>query len=538
MANVDRKEVINKKGKVVIYYRARVFLGFDENKKMIFQRKTFKVGKDIMSTTPTAQKKEAQKLADEWEAKLKHQRKKEVIRADKILISDVVVEWMNYLKQRAEIGNLAESSVYYYKRDYDRYCSKTFDHLTVEEVTDEVAQDYINSLRYKKKLSVSTTKQCLAAMRSLFNFIVKEKRILPSSPFKDVRIPRENRKKKKEKENNKKKHFDKEQATLFLNVLNAAYEYSADRKITVQIDGTEKEETIHFAPVKFKVKAKWVAFFSTLISCGLRPGEILALRWRCIDFNKKLITVEEAVSRDIDGKIIISETKTPLSERTFYLSHLAEDALLAWKNEQIEYAKNLGTAWKGLPVKQFGDQLIFTGIDGEKQVGEDTAVQMFHSIVDRWNKIVDTEIEKNEDPDFVEALKNQKLPRLTSYGLRHTFATLELDAGASPNVIARKMGHADLTMINQRYAHPLDEAAKKADSTFDKMIKSKKENYEPEELLKIQSLTNFITDKLPCLNIEELEKVKEAISQLSETVPAKTDSEAGTGSENGSDGKE
>src|SRR5690606_32463177 len=45
------------------------------------------------------------------------------------------------------------------------------------------------------------------------------------------------------------------------------------------------------------------------------------------------------------------------------------------------------------------------------------------------------------------------LPRLTAHGLRHTSATLMLDAGVAPKVAAERLGHADPVLFLSVYSH-------------------------------------------------------------------------------------
>ena len=63
------------------------------------------------------------------------------------------------------------------------------------------------------------------------------------------------------------------------------------------------------------------------------------------------------------------------------------------------------------------------------------------------------------------------LPRLTAHGLRHTSATLMLDAGVAPKVAAARLGHADPVLFLCLYSHVTptmsrDEARAIGDSLF------------------------------------------------------------------------
>jgi integrase len=76
------------------------------------------------------------------------------------------------------------------------------------------------------------------------------------------------------------------------------------------------------------------------ILSGVRPGELLALKWKDIDLANATISIRLAASCDLtfddDWKVksrkqIISNTKTALSVRSFVLSESAVESLRKWK---------------------------------------------------------------------------------------------------------------------------------------------------------------------------------------------------------------
>ncbi|WP_429003004.1 site-specific integrase [Thermophilibacter mediterraneus] len=54
--------------------------------------------------------------------------------------------------------------------------------------------------------------------------------------------------------------------------------------------------------------------FETLYWCGVREGELLALKPRRFDFRRKTLTVAESYQR-IDGQDVLTDPKTPKSKR-------------------------------------------------------------------------------------------------------------------------------------------------------------------------------------------------------------------------------
>lgn len=86
-----------------------------------------------------------------------------------------------------------------------------------------------------------------------------------------------------------------------------------------------------------------IKYIGILISIytGMRIGEICALKWEKIDFNKKLIMVDQTLQRVSVGKnktkVIISSPKTKSSERKIPIPSILFDEL---KEKSIGYKKD------------------------------------------------------------------------------------------------------------------------------------------------------------------------------------------------------
>ena len=51
------------------------------------------------------------------------------------------------------------------------------------------------------------------------------------------------------------------------------------------------------------------------------------------------------------------------------------------------------------------------------------------------------------------ALERWKLPRIRLHDLRHTWATLALQAGVHPKVVSERLGHAGIAITLDVYSH-------------------------------------------------------------------------------------
>lgn len=80
----------------------------------------------------------------------------------------------------------------------------------------------------------------------------------------------------------------------------------------------------------------WKAFFVTAYYTGCRKGELIALTWDCIDFDKNEIVINKTLYTKIKGKYVINSTKNNLN-RKIKMSKTLRQALLTYKETQTRY---------------------------------------------------------------------------------------------------------------------------------------------------------------------------------------------------------
>jgi len=146
--------------------------------------------------------------------------------------------------------------------------------------------------------------------------------------------------------------------------------------------------------------------FKVAAYAGLRRGEVVSLRWRCVDVARSNLHVDESVSAGQDSR--------PKSG----------------KGRTVPLAKVLADALKDArPTDAADDDLVLVGsIPGTKIDG---------SALRRR---------------FEEARKRAKLPPLRFHDLRHTFGSLAVDGGASLVQVQAWMGHSAI-QTTMRYLH-------------------------------------------------------------------------------------
>lgn len=156
------------------------------------------------------------------------------------------------------------------------------------------------------------------------------------------------------------------------------------------------------------------SYMRLLIFGGLRNGEVLGLRWSRVNFNKRLITIDQAVGRrkkENTTELYIKEPKNDPSYRTISI----DDKTIKKLNELKEI-----TNTKGLVFKSRNGGILS---DSKSR---------------KWLK----SLTENAGIDFVNV-----------HGLRHTHASLLFEAGASIKYVMYRLGHNDIDTTMNIYTH-------------------------------------------------------------------------------------
>ena len=171
------------------------------------------------------------------------------------------------------------------------------------------------------------------------------------------------------------------------------------------------------------------AYFIAMLSTGARPGEIDALRWDQVDFDNRSITIDHAMKRADGGRpISIGETKTG-NRRDVEMTDVLLSSLRRHRTQQVERRLAAGPLWTGDP--RWAD-LVFTS-----EVG--TPVDPSHA-----------------RRDFKKVCAHAEVPKLSLYEMRHTVASLMVDADVPLREVADLLGHKDMEMVVKRYRHRTD----------------------------------------------------------------------------------
>ena len=184
------------------------------------------------------------------------------------------------------------------------------------------------------------------------------------------------------------------------------------------------------------------------LETGARRGELLALRWNDIDFERLTLRIRFNLHRH-DGEAILGTPKNGES-RTIDISSDLRVLLEERHAQQL-----IDSRLTGLTVKD--STPVFTD-----------AFLNWHnptSVSNRFKEIRDGLIKEQPDLDFPEAT--------TFHSLRHTHASYTLaDSNAKVNTImalSQRLGHKDVTTTMKVYAHLLQDTVNLADKFQDIM---------------------------------------------------------------------
>jgi len=161
----------------------------------------------------------------------------------------------------------------------------------------------------------------------------------------------------------------------------------------------------------------------TIAMTGMRRGEAIGLRWSDVDLEGGRLAVRRALI-PINREVVVSEPKTAKGRRVIALDPGTIEVLKAQAARQLDEQKDWDEAW-------IETGLVFTQENGAALDPE--------SVSRYWRQ----------------AVKKAMLPSIRLHDLRHTHATLALQAGIHPKVVSERLGHATVSITLDTYSHAI-----------------------------------------------------------------------------------
>lgn len=175
------------------------------------------------------------------------------------------------------------------------------------------------------------------------------------------------------------------------------------------------------ASVRPDFRRYWVVRFFT----GMRTGEVHGLKWKHVDFERRLILVRETI---VNGKT--EYTKTDGSQRDIQMSQMVFDAI----KEQEKATGQIS-------------EYVFCTRSGQPLDHKNVTNRVWHPL-----------------------LRHLGLAKRRPYQCRHTAATLWLASGESPQWIAVQLGHTTTEMLFRVYARFVPNLTRQDGSAFERLL--------------------------------------------------------------------
>jgi integrase len=181
------------------------------------------------------------------------------------------------------------------------------------------------------------------------------------------------------------------------------------------------------------------AFYRTALDSGARPGELFALLWSDVDFERGCISITKSLE-EINGHHRVKETKTEQSRR-------------------IDLSADTVAALAGHRKAAFAAGHIQGPV--------------FCNTIGGYIRLSDL-----HRHSFKPILRAAKLANIRLYDLRHTCATLLLLADVPAKVVSERLGHSTITLTLNTYSHVLPTMQRRAADAIGRLLGAKPENAE------------------------------------------------------------
>ncbi len=188
----------------------------------------------------------------------------------------------------------------------------------------------------------------------------------------------------------------------------------------------------------------WQIIIKLAITTGMRRSELFGLEFKHIDLDKKIISVEQALTYSKSEGYQVHEIKKG--------NKTSKRRKIVLSNTLIEDIKTLAFYRK---KERFAASELWD--DG------------------KYNFILANPVGKPYNPNSMKNwwerfLRRHNLKYINIHALRHTAATTLINLGVHPKLISERLGHSDIKTTMNIYGHALQQADEIASSKLDEAI--------------------------------------------------------------------
>jgi integrase len=164
-----------------------------------------------------------------------------------------------------------------------------------------------------------------------------------------------------------------------------------------------------------------VNLYHLILFTGMRRGEAIGLRWEDVDLDVACLSVEQQIT-EVHGRGVIGTPKTKRGTRVIPIDDDTVAILRRHKEMQVVEHTAWGPAWNDAG-------LVFTREDG-RPLRPEYATRHFQALAAKAG-----------------------LPAIRLHDLRHTNASLALEAGVEMKVVSDRLGHSQISVTADLYTH-------------------------------------------------------------------------------------
>lgn len=189
----------------------------------------------------------------------------------------------------------------------------------------------------------------------------------------------------------------------------------------------------------FTREDRYHALYVLAVTTGMRLGELLGLKWEDLDLDGERLQVRRALQHQKGRGYVFVEPKTKRSRRTINLSQRAISALREHRRKQIAERLSFAGDWR-MPDLVFANE---------------------------WGAPVDGGWMTTR---FKGLLERAGLPIIRFHDLRHTAASLLLQANVHVKLVSEMLGHSTVVLTLDTYSHCIPTMHQEAARTMDQLF--------------------------------------------------------------------
>jgi integrase len=316
------------------------------------------------------------------------------VNGQNIILSKFLDKWLETV---IKIGT-RYSTYTSYKGYINNHIKRLISDVPIPDLKPIIIQDFVYKLTAEKRLSARTIGIIVTMLSSALNY-AEDYEFIERNPCRRIRLP-----KVEEKE--------------------------------VEVFTQNEQKRIENEILKSEDK-RYYGILITLYT-GMRIGELCALKWENVDFDKKCISIKKSLNRisrdDNSNKKTVMAEQEPKTKKSKRIIHLPDFI--------VKILRKLKTERKG--------EYVVSAKDGK--FVQPRTMQILHK----------------------KLLKKANVPYNNFHALRHTFATRAAELNTDPKTVSETLGHTNTQITLNRYTHSLYEQKQIMTKRFDNYFKNKK----------------------------------------------------------------